>query len=256
MTRQNNRHLSTGAHWVRNGDQWRVTDSHGDGSLTLQRRHGAGKVHVQADYVREHVELAYASTAHRAQGRTLDTAHAMVGPGTTKEVLYVSATRGREANCLYVDTHYDPDPQTSHDDYLESMTAKDVLVGVLRNVGADVAAHEALHRERHEAVGLERLSAEYLTLATEAQGERWDALLAREDSAMTTWPPWQPVQPGARSSPDCATPKHAVSTSRRPCQSSSRAGPWPTRPMSPPYSMAGSTAGPRPPGADVVLPDT
>jgi hypothetical protein len=136
-------------------------------------------VHVPADYVREHVELAYASTAHRAQGRTVDTAHAMVAPLTTREVLYVSATRGKESNRLYVDTHYDPDPQTSHGEALEPMTAKDVLVGVLRNEGAEVAAHEMIRREQHEAEGMERLSAEYLTLAAEAQAERFDALLAR-----------------------------------------------------------------------------
>jgi hypothetical protein len=179
VTRQNNRRLSTGKQWVRNGDQWRVTGSHDDGSLTLQRRNGTGKVHVPADYVREHVELAYASTAHRAQGRTVDTAHAMVGPATTREVLYVSATRGKEANRLYVDTHFDPDPQTSHDEAVEAKTAREILVGVLRNEGAETAAHEAIRREQHEAEGIERLSAEYLTLATEAQGERWDALLAR-----------------------------------------------------------------------------
>jgi len=179
VTRQNNRRLSTGKHWVRNGDQWNVAGSHADGSLTLQRRHGVGKVHVPADYVREHVELAYASTAHRAQGRTVDTAHAMVGPTTSREVLYVSASRGREANRLYVDTTYDPDPQTSHDEALEPMTAKGVLVGVLRNEGAEVAAHEMIRREQHEAEGMERLSAEYLALATEAQAERWDALLRR-----------------------------------------------------------------------------
>ena len=154
-------------------------DSYADGSLTLQRRRGSGMVHVPAEYVREHVELAYASTAHRAQGRTVDTAHAMVGPTTTREVLYVSATRGKEANRLYVDTHYDPDPQTSHDDALEPMTPSDVLVGVLRNEGAEVAAHEMIRREHHESEGMERLSAEYLTLATEAQAERFDALLAR-----------------------------------------------------------------------------
>jgi ATP-dependent exoDNAse (exonuclease V) alpha subunit len=104
VTRQNNRRMATGKRWVRNGDQWSVTGSHGDGSLTLQRLRGTAKVHLPADYVREHVELAYASTAHRAQGRTVDTAHAMVGPTTTREVLYVSATRGKEANRLYVDT--------------------------------------------------------------------------------------------------------------------------------------------------------
>jgi hypothetical protein len=179
VTRQNDRRLSTGKNWVRNGDQWRVTDAHADGSLTLQRHHGTGKVCVRADYVREHVELAYASTAHRAQGTTVDTAHAMVAPTTTKEVLYVSATRGKEANLLYVDTHYDPDPQTSHGETLEPLTAKEVLTGVLRNEGAGVAAHEMIRRELHEAQGMERLCAEYQTLATEAQAERWDALLAR-----------------------------------------------------------------------------
>ena len=166
VTRQNNRRLSTGRRWVRNGDQWTVTATDRAGTMTLRRANGMGQVVLPADYVSEHVELAYASTAHRAQGRTVDTAHAMVSATTTREVLYVSATRGREANRLYVDTHYDPDPQTSHGDVGDPMTAKEVLVGVLRNEGADVAAHEMIRRAQHEAEGMERLSAEYLTLAT------------------------------------------------------------------------------------------
>ena len=87
----------------------------------------------------------------------------MVGPTTTREVLYVSATRDKEANRLYVDTHYDPDPQTSHDDALGPITAKGVLLAVLRNEGAEIAAHEAIRRAQHEADGMGRLSAEYLT---------------------------------------------------------------------------------------------
>ena len=179
VTRQNDRRLATGRGWVRNGDHWTVTGTHPDGSMSVQRVKGTGKVVLPADYVREHVELAYASTAHRAQGRSVDTAHAMVSPTTTREVLYVSATRGREHNRLYVDTHYDPDPQTSHDGTAEPVTAREVLAGVLRNEGADVAAHEMIRRAQHEAEGMERLSAEYLTLATLAQAERWDALLVR-----------------------------------------------------------------------------
>ena len=179
VTRQNDRRLATGRGWVRNGDQWTVTDTHPDGSMSVQRVKGTGRVVLPADYVAEHVELAYASTAHRAQGRSVDTAHAMVSPTTTREVLYVSATRGREHNRLYVDTHYDPDPQTSHDGTTEPVTARQVLAGVLRNEGADVAAHEMIRRAQHEAEGMERLSAEYLTLATLAQAERWDALLVR-----------------------------------------------------------------------------
>jgi hypothetical protein len=180
VTRQNERHLSTGRRWVRNGDRWRVSATHHDGSMTVERAgRGGGAVVLTADYVREHVELDYASTAHRAQGRTVDTAHAMVSPSTTLEVLYVSATRGRQANHLYVDTHYDPDPATGHDGAAEPVTATAVLAGVLAHSGADVAAHEVIRREQAEAEGMERLVAEYQTLATEAQAERWDALLAR-----------------------------------------------------------------------------
>ena len=179
VTRQNDRRLSTGQRWVRNGDRWVVTATEQGGSMTVQRAIGGGMVVLPVAYVAEHVELAYASSAHRAQGRTVDTAHALVSSTTTREVLYVMATRGRESNRLYVDTHYDPDPQTSHDQASEPVTAKEVLAGVLRNEGADVAAHDMIRRQQSEAEGLERLSAEYLTLATIAQHERWDNLLAR-----------------------------------------------------------------------------
>ncbi len=179
VTRQNDRRLSTGRRWVRNGDRWTVTATDQDGTMTVQRANGGGMVVLPAAYVAAHVELAYASSAHRAQGRTVDTAHAFVTSTTTREALYVLATRGRESNRLYVDTHYDPDPQTAHDQATEPVSAKEVLVGVLRNEGADVAAHDMIRREHSEAEGMERLSAEYLTLAAMAQADRWDSLLVR-----------------------------------------------------------------------------
>jgi hypothetical protein len=183
LTRQNNRRLVAARRWVRNGDRWIVTATRPDGTMTVKRSNGAACVDLPADYVKDHVELAYASSAHRAQGRTIDTAHAMISPTTTREVLYVSASRGREGNWLYVDTHYDPDPGTAHGETTESLTAGEVLAAVLRNEGADVAAHEVIRREQHEAEGMERLSVEYLTLATLAQEERWRALL--EHSGLT-----------------------------------------------------------------------
>ena len=179
ITRQNDRRLTTAKGWVRNGDQWTVTATHKDGSMTVARLHGTGRLVLPAAYVAEHVELAYASTAHRAQGRTVDTAHAMVSPTTTREVLYVAATRGRESNRLYVDTHYDPDPATGHDGTAPPVTARETLAGVLCHEGADVAAHEMIRRAHDDAEGMERLSAEYLTLAAIAQAGRWDALLAQ-----------------------------------------------------------------------------
>ena len=78
LTRENNRHLASGRRWVRNGDRWIVTATHLDGSMTVKRANGGGYVDLPADYVAEHVELAYASSAHRAQGRTVDTAHAIM----------------------------------------------------------------------------------------------------------------------------------------------------------------------------------
>jgi conjugative relaxase-like TrwC/TraI family protein len=182
-TRQNNRRLTSGQSWVRNGDRWTVIATFDDGGMSVRRANGAGVVHLPADYVCEHVELAYASTAHRAQGRTVDTAHALVSPTTTREVLYVSGTRGREGNWLYVDTRYDPDPQTSHDQVTEAGTAREVLANVLRNEAADLAAHEMIRRVQSEAESFERLTSEYLTLAAAAQAERWDALL--ETSGLT-----------------------------------------------------------------------
>jgi len=183
ITRANNRLLVTGRRWVKNGDRWTVTATNTDGSIAVRRPDGTGEVVLPADYAAAHVELAYATTAHRAQGRTVDTAHAMVSPTTTREVLYVAATRGRESNRFYVDGTYDPDPQTSHDGMTDPQTATDVLVGVLANEGADISAHETLRRAQHRAEDFTVLAGEYQTLARAAQADRWDALLERSGLA-------------------------------------------------------------------------
>ena len=148
VTRENNRLLSTGRRWVKNGDRWVVRATNADGSMAVRRLDGKGEVVLPADYVRQHVELAYATTAYRAQGRTVATAHALVSPTTTREVLYVSATRGREENRLYVDTCFDPDPPTSHPGLARPQSTRAVLAAVLAREGTEVSAHEALRRAR------------------------------------------------------------------------------------------------------------
>ena len=183
VARANNRLLVTGKRWVKNGDRFVVTATHPDGSMAARRAGGGGEVVFPADYVAEHVELGYATTAHRAQGRTVDTAHALIAPGVTREVLYVAATRGRESNRLYVDTRYDPDPATSHDNMTEPLDATQVLAGVLANEGADISAHEALRRNLRQATDFATLAGEYATLARAGQTERYDRLL--EDAGLT-----------------------------------------------------------------------
>jgi hypothetical protein len=177
VTRQNNRMLAVGKGWVKNGDRFVVVATNPHGTMTLRRSSGGAEVVLPADYVADHVELAYATTAYRAQGRTLDTAHAMVSPSTTREVLYVSATRGRQSNRLFIDTSYDPDPATSHDGLVAPQSAREVLSRVLANSGADLSAHETLRREQRHAEDFAVLAAEYETLAGVDQQQRWDELL-------------------------------------------------------------------------------
>ena len=150
VTRQNDRRLSTVSRWVKNGDRWVVTATHQDGRLTAQRVNSTHCVVLPVSYVREHVELAYAISAYQAQGRTVETAHALISPTTSREVLYVASTRGRESNHLYVDTAYDPDPATGHDGQQSPQSANEVLAAALKNGGAELSAHGTVVRLHHD----------------------------------------------------------------------------------------------------------
>ena len=134
-----------------------------------------GTVVLPAGYVAEHVDLGYAITAHRAQGLTVDTAHVVVTSSTTRENLYVSMTRGRESNIAYValdapdDSHAAPSP--------DEVTAKTVLFGVLQRSGIELSAHQSIEAEQEHWSSFAQLAAEYLTIAAEAQRDRWTAEL-------------------------------------------------------------------------------
>lgn len=144
ITRRNDRTLTTGRSWVKNGDQWVVLRARRDGDLVVQRAGGSRKITLPADYVHEHVELGYATTAHRAQGQTVDTAHTIVtGPGMTREALYVACTRARDGNHLYVAIDDRCDVEATHGRG-EYPTGRDVLTAVLCNIGAGLSAHEML----------------------------------------------------------------------------------------------------------------
>ncbi|MFC5175089.1 MobF family relaxase [Nocardioides taihuensis] len=174
ITRQNHRRIrGLRGGWVKNGDRWRVTDVAADGSVVAERlgmKIGAAVV-LPAEYVAEHVDLGYAITAHRAQGMTVDTAHAVVTSSTTRENFYVSMTRGRHTNIAYValdrpdDSHAAPPP--------EEVTAKSVLFGVLQHSGVELSAHQTITEEQERWSSFAQLAAEYLTIGAEAQHDRW-----------------------------------------------------------------------------------
>lgn len=148
VTRLNRRALTTGRGWVKNGDDWIVTQVGDDGALGVTRS-GSGTTSVlPADYVIQHVELGYASTAHRAQGRTVDAAHAYVTSQTAREPLYVMASRGRERNRLFVDLAQDPQDVSDHAT-ARSANPIDILTTAISSPSADEAASAV--RRRAEA---------------------------------------------------------------------------------------------------------
>jgi energy-coupling factor transporter ATP-binding protein EcfA2 len=178
ITRLNARTLRLGASWVKNGDRWSVTETHEDGSLSVRRAdsHGRATIRLPAEYVAANVELGYAVTAHRAQGATVDTAHAIVtGHGMTREVLYVAMTRGRDGNQVYVAT--DQAELEEHQFPLDDPDAITVLSRILARSGAELSARESTAAEQDEYTSIHRLAAEYDTLAQTGQAQRWTLLL-------------------------------------------------------------------------------
>ena len=157
VTRRNDRTLATGQGWIKNGDTWTVTAIDTSGAVTVQRAGRGGATTLPVHYVREPLELGYATTAHRAQGRTVDTAHAYLSAGTTREPLYVMATRGRDANRLYIDTAHEPDSPTAHGQN-EHLEVIDALQQVIAASTAEAPATETRRREQqlHHARSLSR----------------------------------------------------------------------------------------------------
>ncbi|WP_454115335.1 AAA family ATPase [Microbacterium lacticum] len=182
VTRRNERRLTTGHAWVKNGDRWQVTRRFDDGSLAVRRLgkgdRARGKVLVlPAVYVREDVELGYASTVHRAQGANVDSGHALVDPDTaSRELLYVAMTRGKERNDAYV---IQPDPHEAepHLEPPEEKSGIEQVTRVLARSDADLSATETLAAEADKHAALATLLDEYDVLARDAQSARWEAFL-------------------------------------------------------------------------------
>ncbi|MGE4114825.1 MAG: MobF family relaxase [Candidatus Nanopelagicales bacterium] len=164
LTRRNNRGLllEDGSH-VRNGTRWTVTATHLDGGLTLTTGQGHGgdgsaSVRLPATYVREHVELGYAATIHRAQGVTVTHSHVIAAPGMTREALYVAMTRGTTSNHAYLptdgaDPHCENAARTSSTD----AEASERFASILATSGREKSATETLRANLDHATSPARL---------------------------------------------------------------------------------------------------
>ena len=177
ITRLNDRRLVAGrTGWVRNGDRWTITRIHSDGSATARRagyRFGASIV-LSAPYVAERLDLGYAVTCFGAQGVTTDTAHMLVTETTTRENLYVGLTRGRQHNHAWIALDH---PDDQRHTATPGTTARDVLLGVLRNQGAGPSAHQAKRDEHDRWNRIDYLVAMHQEIYRAAMADRWDSLI-------------------------------------------------------------------------------
>jgi hypothetical protein len=132
-----------GGQFVKNGDTWTVETRNGDDSLAVRHTEHGGRLVLPAAYVADSVELAYAVTGHRSQGRTVDTTHSLIDPDLcSREGIYVPATRGKEANHLYFTVEVPEDkPLTVEQEQSEAQAA---FVRVLDRDDAERSATETL----------------------------------------------------------------------------------------------------------------
>ncbi|WP_420119926.1 MobF family relaxase [Nakamurella sp.] len=187
-----------GAGFVRNGQRWQVQRAHRDGSLTVRLldagQPGAAAVILTPAYVREHVDLGYATTAHRAQGLTVDTSHVLADALTQREPFYVAMTRGRYANHAYLVL----DPATTLRDRLthpvggpadqDAHTTAQVADAITAHSGAATSAHETIRTVQDRAVSIRQLADEADTIAAYAHD------LAAEDLLLTLLGDTPPVR--------------------------------------------------------------
>jgi conjugative relaxase-like TrwC/TraI family protein len=164
--------------FVRNGQQWVIERARRDGSLVVRLLGGDGQpgataVTLPTEYVRRHVELGYATTVHRAQGMTTDTAHVLADAATTREAFYVAMTRGRSSSKAYL--VLDP-PAHRHLDHAltssaadgEESTRGEVLRAIATNSSGQSSAHEAIRVEQDRAGSIAQLANEAETIAAYA----------------------------------------------------------------------------------------
>ncbi|MFI7598232.1 MobF family relaxase [Actinoplanes sp. NPDC049681] len=174
VTRRNNRTLQAGDAFVANRTQWRILELGPDGALLVENPTSHATTALPAEYVAEHVQLAYAATVDSAQGRTVDVARAIVDQATTRARLYVMATRGRLLNQLAVVTA--DEPPEAHP--LAPATAGiTVLTGILRDDGIDRSATETEQTLWADADALRHWGPIYDDLTARASIDQYTAVV-------------------------------------------------------------------------------
>jgi DNA primase catalytic core len=183
---------------IRNGDLLTVMAIGPDGSVLAERGdESRARITLPATYLTESVELGYATTAHRAQGVTVDEGHLAIAYGErmTRELTYVAMTRGRSLNIAWVGLPSDEELRAEHQVVTDRPTPFTVLARALAAETAERTAHETAVREHDQAHNLGRLVAEYEYLSRWHHGPTLHAHLVavrgqNEADAIAASPAW------------------------------------------------------------------
>jgi conjugative relaxase-like TrwC/TraI family protein len=163
-----------GAAAVTNRAVYRVI-GHKPGGLEVSDESGRTGV-LPHDYVAEDLTLGYAVTVWAAQGRTVDTCHALITPGSARRGVYVALTRGRQANTAYVVCERDGDEHT-HEPL--ASTARAELASILTRTDDDTtqSAEQVRRAGIAEARSLAWIVGQWDLLASEACAQDTDRTL-------------------------------------------------------------------------------
>ncbi|MGH3770201.1 MAG: MobF family relaxase [Pseudonocardiaceae bacterium] len=164
---------------------YRVTALREDGGLTVTPVKGGAPIQLSAEYVTNDVTLAYANTVHAAQGRTVDTGHAIAGPGVDRRALYVMFTRGSGTNTVWTITQ-DGHGQ-AHD--LPARTAHAVLADIMEAPRDDMSATAEWEQADAEARSIARHGDRMIERAKEVTAHRTSVLLDElaAEGALAPW---------------------------------------------------------------------
>lgn len=142
------------------------------GQLLVEDKNGV-QAHLPDAYVRNHVTLAYASTVHAAQGRTVKTSHALLSEESQREDAYVALTRGSQRNTAYLTTNREPD---SHEQGL-NVTSAELMAGVLDRSGSATAAELEFRASRQEGRSLAWIGTQWDLVAKDYSTDRYTRVL-------------------------------------------------------------------------------
>ncbi|GAB3289067.1 MobF family relaxase [Parasphingorhabdus pacifica] len=204
VTRHNDRlkTLFGGKDFVKNGDTWQVLGFRPGGGLKLRHQGSGGNVTLPADYVAEHVELAYAATVNRSQGMSIKggSAHGVVPQGLSREQLYTQVTRAEHHNQLYVETvQHTID---SHQETPPERTARGVLETALQRSSAETSATEELRASLDKAESLRTLVGHHDYVSHLGADERVEAVLAEHTPQLLDLPATPALRQTVRTAED------------------------------------------------------